>query len=259
MGVFWEGLGHTKRAIEAPIMSNYVKVWLKVLDSSIAEDYRARHVFEDLLKLADWRTGEVDMTRQAIARRLAMPLSELNEQLQKLEAPDPRSRHQAEDGRRLVRLDDRRDWGWRIVNWERYNDEARRAAAVERVRKHRMNKVLSEESGSVSVAARAQGGAITQEPPKEKSQKRGRGASEKRGRRFLRRIPGMGFKDLMGFRRGCMGYPAPWRRSSWWVLGWFLTRFPRRSAGSSSTITSQRLGWAHLGRCSGRRPGSRGR
>lgn len=100
-----------------------------------------RHVFEDFLKLANWRTGIVDMTRGALARKLNIPLDELNRCIEALERPDPNSRSPKQDGRRLVRLDgDRRDWGWQIVNWDDYNNLVDKAANQRRVEHHRERK-----------------------------------------------------------------------------------------------------------------------
>lgn len=98
----------------------YARVFLQILDSSLAEDYQTRHIFEDILKLVN-RDGVCDMTRQAIARRTNIPLEVVNSAIEKLESPDPHSRDSDHDGRRLVRLDDHRDWGWRVVNWLRYD------------------------------------------------------------------------------------------------------------------------------------------
>jgi hypothetical protein len=106
----------------------YARVFTQILDSSLAENWQTRHVFEDLLKLAD--DGVVDMTRQAIARRTNVPLEVVNTAIGELEAQDPASRDAAEQGRRLMRLDDHRDWGWSIVNWEKY--EAIKSTADQR-------------------------------------------------------------------------------------------------------------------------------
>ena len=58
-----------------------------------------------------------------------------------LEAPDPASRDPEEEGRRLLRLDPHRDWGWTIVNWEKYegirSSADQRAQARERKRRQR--------------------------------------------------------------------------------------------------------------------------
>ena len=115
----------------------YSRVFVQILDSSIAEDFRMRHVFEDFLKLADHRTGVVDMTRHALSRRLNIPMDHLNEEIAKLEKPDPASRDPDHDGRRLERLDPHRDWGWRVLNWSKYEAIKTRAAVAERVARHR--------------------------------------------------------------------------------------------------------------------------
>ena len=107
----------------------YAKVFEQILTSSIAENYQVRHIFMDFLVLAD-KEGIVDMTRGAIARRLNLPLRLLTSALSALEAPDPASRSPEADGRRLVRLDPHRDWGWQIVNFKAYDkirdEDARR-------------------------------------------------------------------------------------------------------------------------------------
>ena len=123
----------------------YARVFLKVLDSSIANNFKVRHVFEDFLKLAD--DGVVDMTRDAIARRLNIPEAELNEAIAVLEGPDPKSRNPDHDGRRLMRLDEHRDWGWVIVNWGEYesirNKEDNRAKTLQRVHRYREKQKLT--------------------------------------------------------------------------------------------------------------------
>src|SRR2546428_2858637 len=93
----------------------YAKVFTQILDSSLAENYHVRHMFEDMLKLCDLN-GVVDITHEAIARRLKMPAKAVRLYIAELEKPDPKSRTPDHEGRRLVRLDDHRDWGWFIVN-----------------------------------------------------------------------------------------------------------------------------------------------
>lgn len=99
----------------------FAKVFSQILDSSLAEDWQVRHVFEDMLKLCGAR-GIVDMTRQAIARRLNMPIEIITRAITELEKPDPSSRTKDENGCRIVRLDSHRDWGWRIVNHDKYRE-----------------------------------------------------------------------------------------------------------------------------------------
>jgi hypothetical protein len=118
----------------------YTRVFLQILDSSIAEDFTLRHIFEDFLKLAEHKTGIVDMTRQALSRRLNVPEKTLNAAIEKLEAPDPNSRDEEFEGRRLERLDQHRDWGWSIMNWKKYAELRNKADVAARVEKHRAKK-----------------------------------------------------------------------------------------------------------------------
>jgi hypothetical protein len=97
----------------------YVRVFHQILHSSIARNYVHRHVFEDLLKLAD-RKGQVDYTYESIAGITNIPVGVIRESIAALMEPDPDSRSSAEEGRRLVLLDVRRSWGWRVVNYEAY-------------------------------------------------------------------------------------------------------------------------------------------
>lgn len=107
----------------------FAKIFAQIFESSIAEDYIARHVFMDLLVLAD-RDGVVDKTPQAIARITNVPLNDVMHGLKVLSSPDAKSRTKIEDGRRLVLIDEGRDWGWRVVNYDKYrqirDEEARR-------------------------------------------------------------------------------------------------------------------------------------
>lgn len=104
----------------------FAKVFTQILDSSLAEDYQVRLVFEDLLKLADSK-GIVDMTRESIARRTNVPLELVRRGIDQLEKPDPSSRTPDYEGRRIIRLDEHRDWGWRIVNFTKYRESATKA------------------------------------------------------------------------------------------------------------------------------------
>ena len=103
----------------------FTKVFAQILDSSLAEDYRVRLVFEDLLKLADER-GIVDITKESISRRTNVPLEIVCLGLAALEQPDPSSRTPDLEGRRITRLDAHRDWGWKIVNFSKYRESATR-------------------------------------------------------------------------------------------------------------------------------------
>lgn len=83
----------------------------------------------DLLVLAD-STGAVDMTFEAISRRTNVPIEEVQKYIIELCQPDAKSRSKLHEGKRLIPLDERRDWGWLIVNYQHYrkikDEEARR-------------------------------------------------------------------------------------------------------------------------------------
>lgn len=97
----------------------FAKVFSQIFDSSIAQNYEVRHVFEDLLKLAD-KTGVVDMTIEAVARRTNVPLEKVQFAISELMKADLESRSHLHDGRRLLPLDSHRSWGWIITNYEHY-------------------------------------------------------------------------------------------------------------------------------------------
>lgn len=100
----------------------FAKIFSQIFDSTIADDYPTRHFFMDLLVLAD-SDGVVEMTPKSISCRTRIPLEKVIEFLKILEAPDPKSRSAEEEGRRLVKISDR-DWGWMIVNYEKYRNIA---------------------------------------------------------------------------------------------------------------------------------------
>ena len=117
----------------------YARVFTQILHSSLADDWRTRHIFEDFLKLAN--NGIVDMTRKAVSRVTNVPLDEINRAIAILEAPDPDSRDPDHEGRRLARIDTHRDWGWIILNWDKYEgirtNSDERENARERKRRQR--------------------------------------------------------------------------------------------------------------------------
>jgi hypothetical protein len=98
----------------------YAKVFDQIFDSSISEDYVTRHVFMDLLVLAD-KDGVVDMTIPGIVRRTCVPVEIVTSAIEKLMQPDPHSRSTDHNGRRLLPLDER-GWGWQIVNYSTYRN-----------------------------------------------------------------------------------------------------------------------------------------
>ena len=118
----------------------YAKVFQQIFHSSISQDYVTRHVFMDLLVLAD-RDGIVDMTPESISAVTRVPLHVITQALHDLSQPDLNSRSQEEEGRRIVLLDSHRNWGWQIVNHTKYklitDDDGRKAYFREYKRRQR--------------------------------------------------------------------------------------------------------------------------
>ena len=133
----------------------FAKIFEQIYDSSIAEDYLVRLVFEDFLVLAD-PDGVVDMTHEAIARRTNVPIEIVRSSIAKLSMPDPRSRSPKEEGRRLILLDIHRDWGWQVVNYEDYrnirDESGRRSYMREYMRNRRKQPVNPVNSGKPQLA-----------------------------------------------------------------------------------------------------------
>lgn len=134
----------------------FTKVFSQIFDSSIADNYRHRHVFMDLLVLAD-SEGVVDMTAGAIARRTNVPLEQVQEALDALCAPDLESRTPTEDGRRLLPIDTARGWGWRIVNYEVYRQLRDEESRREYFRTYRAAKRAEENAKGKGKTTRAKG------------------------------------------------------------------------------------------------------
>lgn len=99
----------------------FAKIFGQIFDSSIADNFQHRHIFMDLLVLAD-SDGVVDMTAEAISRRTNVPLEQITAAIEFLSAPDPRSRTPVDEGRRLAPASLGRPWGWQIVNYHHYRE-----------------------------------------------------------------------------------------------------------------------------------------
>lgn len=99
--------------------SGFAKVFSSLWDGTLADNWETWSLFVFLLAHAD-ANGYIDMTHEAISRRSCIPLDKVISAIGSLEAPDPRSRNSAEQGRRIIRLDETRDWGWLIVNYAAY-------------------------------------------------------------------------------------------------------------------------------------------
>lgn len=103
----------------------YGKIFESMYDGTLYGHWQAIVTFQQMIVLAD-QEGVVDMTPQAMAARTSIPFEIIKAGVEFLEQPDEYSRSKAEDGRRIERLEERRPWGWRIVNYAYYRDLASR-------------------------------------------------------------------------------------------------------------------------------------
>ena len=97
----------------------YSKLFSSLWKGSLYGARNEQHVFVYLLGNCD-AEGIVDVVPEAIASATGIPVEEVRGALVALEGPDPRSRSTEEQGRRIKRLDPDREWGWLIVNYQKY-------------------------------------------------------------------------------------------------------------------------------------------
>lgn len=103
--------------------------------------WEALVTFQQLIVLAD-REGFVDMTPEAISRRTIIPIEIIRKGLEVLESPDLQSRDPQHDGRRIERISEHRDWGWKILNYSKY-----RAIRTADERREYMREYMREKRG----------------------------------------------------------------------------------------------------------------
>ena len=97
----------------------YGKIFASMFKGSLYGQWEAIVTFTVMIVLAD-QHGEVDMTPEALSAQTSIPLDIIRRGISDLETPDPKSRTPDEEGRRIVRVSDARDWGWQITNYEHY-------------------------------------------------------------------------------------------------------------------------------------------
>jgi hypothetical protein len=135
----------------------YGKIFESIYDGTLVDNWEALITFQQMIILCD-SEGVIDMTASAISRRTGIPLEHITEGIKYLEKEDPGSRTPNENGKRIVRIDDHRDWGWRIVNHRYYKKlasyEDKKRVDRERIAKKRLeiNNVSSCRSVSQEVA-----------------------------------------------------------------------------------------------------------
>lgn len=97
----------------------YCKLFASLYQGTLRGRSNEILVFTNLLAHAG-KDGTVDKHFRAISEETGLSMDEVKEAIAVLEAPDPESRSPDENGSRLVRMDEHRVWGWRIVNYGKY-------------------------------------------------------------------------------------------------------------------------------------------
>ena len=97
----------------------YAKVFTSLFDGSMRGKSDLILVFINLLCHAN-KDGIVDRHWKAIADETGLTVDCVKLTLTVLESVDTESRSSSEEGKRLLRIDDHREWGWKIVNYEHY-------------------------------------------------------------------------------------------------------------------------------------------
>jgi hypothetical protein len=102
----------------------YTPLFSSLLDGTLYGKWPVNGLWGLLLSQCD-RHGHIDMVPELLAAKIGMPQEMLLKCIAELMAPDPGSRTQDMEGRRLELIDPNRNWGWRIVNHAKYNQKAR--------------------------------------------------------------------------------------------------------------------------------------
>lgn len=131
----------------------YAKVFRSIWSSSLVKQREGKWVFIALLTMADG-DGVVEDRPEVIAAKICEPLEFVLEGIRQLESPDEFSKSTGEEGRRIVRLRENQDWGWRIVNYLQYramrDENARREQTREATRRWREKNRVSQGEPEVS-------------------------------------------------------------------------------------------------------------
>ena len=129
----------------------YAKLFTSIYQGTLRGNSHGLLVFTNLLAHCD-KHGDVDMHPRAIAEEVGLTVEQVRAALLILESPDDESRSPEEQGRRIVRKDGHRDWGWNVVNYLKYRairDEDDRREQ-NRVAQERWRNRHKEESAGVS-------------------------------------------------------------------------------------------------------------
>ena len=99
----------------------YGKIFDSIYDGSLYGQWEGIVTLQQMIVLCD-QEGFVDMTTQALSARTSIPLDIITKGVAILMEPDRYSRTEGAEGRRIELIDQRRPWGWKIVNYGKYRE-----------------------------------------------------------------------------------------------------------------------------------------
>lgn len=107
--------------------SGYTPAFGSMLTGSLYGRWPHTGVWACLLSRVS-RDGVIDEHPSALAAAIGIPIDDLKRCIDDFMQPDPESRSPEADGRRLELIDPARSWGWRVVNFSKYREKARKKA-----------------------------------------------------------------------------------------------------------------------------------
>lgn len=135
----------------------YTKLFQSILDSTVwQEPLAVKVVWITMLAMTD-RQGRVSASVPGLARRAGVSLQECELALEKFRSPDPYSRTQDHEGKRIADI----DGGWLLLNHEKYRSmmgleerrEYQRIKQAEYRRRRRQNKEGAQKNGAQQAIA----------------------------------------------------------------------------------------------------------
>lgn len=124
----------------------YGKIFEMMYEGSLYGQWEAIVTFQQMIVIAD-DEGFVDITPQSFAAKTSIPLDIIMKGIEILESDDPYSRTEGDDGKRILRINEKRPWGWQIVNYKKYRDmasyEDRKAYMRQYMRNRRKQEALT--------------------------------------------------------------------------------------------------------------------
>ena len=164
----------------------YAKLFASLYQGTLRGNPDEILVFTNLLAHAD-STGIVDKHWRAISEEVGISRERVEAAIANLEAPDPESRSPEENGCRIVKMDEHRVWGWKIVNHGKYRairdeDDRREQNRIAQEKWRNKNKP-SKPRKPISAQAEAEAEAEAEENKKDNSTPQKRSA-DTRGTRL---------------------------------------------------------------------------